>query len=81
MISSPSPIDEANKVLEFASALIGLYPQLKKVFVIIACFLAMGTKPMTCAIECPATPVLSVAESSRTFSVARIDCVGRNYAE
>lgn len=36
---------------------------------------------MTYAIPFPATPVLPVAESNKTFPVGRIYCVGRNYAE
>ncbi|MCL6646007.1 MAG: fumarylacetoacetate hydrolase family protein, partial [Dehalococcoidia bacterium] len=36
---------------------------------------------MTYAIAFPATPVLPVAESNKTFPVGRIYCVGRNYAE
>jgi len=36
---------------------------------------------MSYAIEFPPTPALPVAESSRSFPVGRIYCVGRNYAE
>jgi len=36
---------------------------------------------MNYAIKFPATPTLPVAESTQTFPVGRIYCVGRNYAE
>ncbi len=39
------------------------------------------SKPMTYAIDFPGVTTLPVAESTQTFPVGRIYCVGRNYAE